>query len=205
VNKKSVAVLISGSGTNLQALIDACAAPDFPAKIVLVISNKEDAYGLKRAEAAKISAKVISHKNFPDREAFDAELHKEITAAKAEYVCLAGFMRLLTAGFVQKWQGRMINIHPSLLPSFKGINTHEQALKAGVRIHGCTAHHVIPEMDSGPIIIQAALKVLPHDTPESLNNRILELEHKIYPLALRKIIAPAEKIEVNGSDEFILN
>lgn len=188
--KKPIAVLISGNGSNLQALIDACAAPDYPAKIVLVLSNKEDAYGLQRASTAKIPTHVISHKAFSTREAFDEELHKAIVKSGAEYVCLAGFMRLLTAGFVNKWQGKMLNVHPALLPSFKGIHTHEAALQTGVKIHGCTVHYVVPEMDSGPIIAQGALPVTQNDTVETLARRVLALEHIIYPLALRKAIAP---------------
>lgn len=186
--KKNVAVLISGSGSNLQALIDACADPDYPARIVLVISNKDDAYGLERAKKANIPTTIIRHKDFPDREAFDAALHAAIEKSGAELVCLAGFMRLLTAGFVTKWTGRMINIHPSLLPSFKGMHTHAEALKTGVKIHGCTVHHVVPEMDSGPIIIQAAVPVLAGDTPELLGARVLAAEHIIYPKALRMLI-----------------
>jgi phosphoribosylglycinamide formyltransferase-1 len=186
--KKPIAVLISGSGSNLQALIDACAVPDFPAKIVLVISNKEEAYGLKRAQAAQIPTQIIRHKDYPNREAFDSALDEAIRAVCAEYVCLAGFMRLLTPGFVGKWNEKMLNIHPSLLPLFKGVHTHEQALAAGVKIHGCTVHYVVPEMDSGPIIMQAAVPVLPDDTAEILGKRVLECEHIIYPHALRKVI-----------------
>ncbi len=195
MNKKSVAVLISGSGSNLQALIDACAAPEFPAKIVHVISNKKDARGLVRAKEAKISTKVISHTDYPQRESFDAEVSKVISAAKADIVCLAGFMRLLTPGFVKEWQGKMINIHPSLLPSFKGMHTHEEALKAGVKIHGCSVHFVVPEMDSGPIIIQAAVPVLPGDTPEMLGERVLKAEHQIYPHALKLLASGTLRME----------
>lgn len=197
MKKKPVAVLISGNGSNLQALIDACAVPDYPAKIVLVISNKEDAQGLKRAETAKIATKIISHKIFPDRDAFDGALHKAIVASGAELVCLAGFMRLLTAGFVKKWEGKMINIHPSLLPSFKGMHTHEEALAAGVKIHGCTVHFVVPEMDSGPIIIQAAVPVLPGDNPKTLGDRVLKAEHQIYPHALKLLASGKLRME-NG-------
>lgn len=201
--KKPVAVLISGSGSNLQALIDACAAPDFPARIVLVLSNKDEAYGLQRAKAANIPTQIIRHKDYPDRDTFDTALHEAIAASGAEYVCLAGFMRLLTAGFVEKWQGKMINIHPALLPSFKGIHTHERALEAGVKIHGATVHHVVPEMDSGPIIIQAAVPVMAEDTPETLGKRVLEVEHKIYPLALRKIVT-GESITASGNTPFLI-
>jgi len=186
--KKKVAVLISGGGSNLQALIDACKDEEFPASIGLVLSNKADAYGLKRAEAAKIPTLVINHKDFPDREAFDTAMNKALMQAGIEFVCLAGFMRLLTPGFVNQWTGRMINIHPSLLPSFKGIRTHEQALAAGVKIHGCSVHHVVPEMDAGPLIIQAAVPVLAGDSPETLGARVLAAEHIIYPLALKTVL-----------------
>lgn len=186
--KKNVAVLISGSGSNLQALIDVCKDPDYPARIVLVLCNKPDAYGLTRAQAANIPTHIISHKDFPDREAFDAAMHIVLEENNIEMVCLAGFMRLLTADFVNKWQGKIINIHPSLLPSFKGMHTHQQALNAGVKIHGCSVHHVVPEMDAGPIIIQAAVPVLAGDTAQTLGKRVLAAEHNIYPLALQAVI-----------------
>ncbi len=192
MTRRKIAVLISGNGSNLQSLIDACAAPVYPAEITLVISNKGDAYGLKRAEAAGIRTEIISHRDFPDREAFDQKLHGTISASGVEYVCLAGFMRLLTPGFVDKWRGRMLNIHPALLPAFKGIHTHERVLEAGMKIHGCTVHHVVPEMDSGPIIMQGAVPVLDNDTPETLGRRVLDVEHIIYPLALRKVLAPEQ-------------
>lgn len=191
--KKRVAVLISGGGSNLQALIDAAKNDaDFPAQIALVLSNKEDAHGLTRAKDAGIATHIIRHKDFPDRETFDQAIHKTLLEHKIEFVCLAGFMRLLTAGFVQQWQGKMINIHPSLLPSFKGTHTHEQALKAGVKIHGCSVHHVIPEMDAGPLIIQAAVPVLASDTAESLGARVLAAEHVIYPLAVKHVLVPSD-------------
>lgn len=192
--KTPVAVLISGSGSNLQALIDACEAPDYPARIVLVLSSKADAHGLSRAENAAIPTCVISHKDFPDRETFDAALDAAIRASGAEFVCLAGFMRVLTPGFTERWQGRMINIHPSLLPSFKGMHTHRDALAACVKIHGCSVHYVVPEMDSGPIIMQAAVPVKADDTSETLAARVLEAEHLIYPLALRKALRPEEAL-----------
>ncbi len=188
MKKAPIAVLISGNGSNLQALIDACAAPDFPAKIVTVICNKDEAFGLKRAEKAEIPTQIIRNKDYTTREEFDEALHKAIVASGAEFVCLAGFMRLLTPGFVAKWQSRMINIHPSLLPAFKGMHTHEEALAAGVKTHGCTVHYVVAEMDSGPIIMQAEVPVLAGDTPETLGARVLEKEHKVYPQALKKMI-----------------
>ncbi len=157
------AVLISGRGSNLRALIAACAAPDFPAEIVAVIANRADAGGLAHAAAAGIASRVVPHRDYPSREAFDAALDAALRQAGAELVCLAGFMRLLTAPFVEAWRDRMINIHPSLLPAFPGLRTHERALEAGVRFSGCTVHYVRPEMDLGPIILQAAVPVLPRD------------------------------------------
>lgn len=185
--KKKVAVLISGSGSNLQALIDACAAPDFPAHIALVLSNKEDAYGLTRARSAGLKTKTISHKDFDSREAFDSAIDNILVAHEVEIICLAGFMRVLTPGFVQKWSGRMINIHPSLLPKYKGLHTHQRAIEAGDSEAGCTVHWVVPEVDGGEIIAQARVPILAGDTPETLASRVLEEEHKVYPAALRKI------------------
>lgn len=193
--KLKVAVLISGRGSNLQALLDACAAPGFPAEIVRVISNVPGVYGLERAEKAGVATQVIKHKDFASREAFDAALDAAIRASGADLVCLAGFMRLLTPGFTQVWNGRMINIHPSLLPSFKGLHTHERAIEAGVRFHGCTVHFVTPELDDGPIIAQAAVPVLPGDDADALAARVLEQEHKVYPLALKLIAEGRAKIE----------
>jgi phosphoribosylglycinamide formyltransferase-1 len=180
-----VGVLVSGRGSNLQALLDACAAPDFPAEIALVISNVAGAYALERATAAGVPTQVIEHKPFPSRDAFDAALDAALRRAGVEIVCLAGFMRLLTPGFTEAWRDRLINIHPSLLPSFRGMHTHERAIAAGVRVHGCTVHIVRPELDDGPIIVQAAVPVLEGDTPDALAARVLEQEHRIYPLALR--------------------
>lgn len=185
--KLKVGVLVSGRGSNLQALIDACADPAFPAEIIHVLSNKADAYGLERAREAGISTSVISHRDYDSRESFDAALDKELRLLGVEFVCLAGFMRVLTEGFVNAWKGRMINVHPSLLPSFKGLNTHERALEMGVKLHGCSVHFVTPDMDDGPLIVQAAVPVLPDDTPDVLAARVLEQEHVIYPRALRLI------------------
>jgi phosphoribosylglycinamide formyltransferase-1 len=187
VGKLKLGVLISGRGSNLQALIDATADPAFPAEIVLVISNKADAGGLLRAQAAGIATKVIPHKEFPNREAFDSALDDALRAAGVGLVCLAGFMRLLSAKFAESWHDRLINIHPSLLPSFKGLDSHGQALKAGVRFSGCTVHFVRPEMDAGPIILQAAVAVHDGDDEDRLAERILEAEHRCYPLAVRLI------------------
>lgn len=182
-----VVALISGRGTNLQALLDACAQPDFPAEIVLVISNVADAYGLERARQAGVATRVIDHKAFDSREAFDAAVDAAIRQAGGELVCLAGFMRLLTPGFAQNWCDRLINIHPALLPCFKGLHTHRRALEAGVKLHGCTVHFVTPELDDGPIIVQAAVPVVDGDDEDSLSARVLAAEHRIYPLALRLI------------------
>ncbi|MBT3358772.1 MAG: phosphoribosylglycinamide formyltransferase [Rhodospirillales bacterium] len=185
--RRKLAVLISGRGSNLQSLIDACKDPDYPAQIALVISNKPDVFGLKRAEEAGVPTLVIDHRDFDGRESFEDALHEAISASKPDYVCLAGFMRILTDGFVTRWHNRLINIHPSLLPSFKGLHTHERALEAGVRFAGCTIHFVRPAMDDGPIIIQAAVPVRPNDDADTLAARVLEQEHKIYPLAVRLI------------------
>lgn len=182
-----VAVLISGRGSNLQTLIDACAEPKFPAEIVAVISNVADAAGLARAKDAKIPTSVIDHRDFASREAFDAALDAALKKSGAGLVCLAGFMRLLSEGFVDKWRNRVINIHPSLIPAFTGRNTHERVLKAGVRFTGCTVHFVNAEMDKGPIIIQAAVPVHADDDAAALADRVLAAEHRIYPQAVRLI------------------
>jgi len=182
-----LAVLVSGRGSNLQALIDACAADDFPAEIALVLSNKADAYGLERAHAADIPTAVLSHKDFADRESFDAAMSAKIEEADAQLVCLAGFMRLLSDGFVRQWRDRLINIHPSLLPAFKGLHVHERTIEEGARFSGCTVHFVRPAMDEGPIISQAVVAVHPTDTPDDLAARILEQEHIIYPRAVKYI------------------
>ena len=184
-----VGVLISGSGTNLQALIDDCARADAASEIVLVLSNCADAFGLTRAARAGLPHRVIDHRDHGSRGAFEQALSEALEAAGVELVCLAGFMRVLTADFVTRWQDRLINIHPSLLPAFKGLNTHARAIAAGVRIAGCTVHFVRPEVDSGPIIVQAAVAVLAHDTAESLAARVLREEHRCLPLAVRLIAA----------------
>ena len=192
--RMKVAVLISGRGTNLQALIDACATPDFPAEIKLVIANRADAPGLARAAQAKIATAIIPHRDYATREAFDAALTAALVQAGSELVCLAGFMRLLTPGFVAHWRDRLINIHPSLLPAFPGLDTHARVLAAGVRFTGCTVHFVRAEMDNGPIILQAAVPVLPGDDAERLAARVLEAEHRAYPQALRFIAEGRAKI-----------
>jgi phosphoribosylglycinamide formyltransferase 1 len=182
-----LAVLISGRGSNLQALIDAAAAADYPAEIALVLSNRPNAAGLARAAAAGLPCAVVDHTTFAERAPFDAELDRILRSRGVELVCLAGFMRLLTRGFVEAWSGRMINVHPSLLPAFKGLHTHARVLAAGVRFTGCTVHYVRPEMDEGPIIVQAAVPVLPEDDADTLAARVLAAEHRCYPLAVRWI------------------
>ncbi len=183
----NVAVLISGRGSNLQALIDGCAVADFPAQIGLVISNVAGAAGLDRAQEAGIATDVIDHRDYVDREGFEAALDRALTAAGIELICLAGFMRLLTPGFVDRWKDRLINIHPSLLPAYKGLDTHARVLADGVRFTGCTVHFVRVKMDHGPIIIQAAVPVHRDDDEDTLAARVLAAEHLCYPRALRLI------------------
>jgi phosphoribosylglycinamide formyltransferase-1 len=202
MGKLKTGVLISGRGSNLQALIESCADPAFPAEIALVISNVADAYGLERAHRAGLPTLVVNHKDFPSREAFDAEMDRALRAAGIELVCLAGFMRLLSVGFVESWQGRMINIHPSLLPAFKGLRTHAQALAAGVKLHGCTVHYVTPALDDGPIIAQGAVPVLAGDTEDTLAARVLTVEHRLYPLAL-KLVAEGRAESANPASVLI--
>jgi len=189
------AVLISGRGSNLQALIDAARDRAYPAEIALVVSNVPGAFGLERARQASIATKIVDHKNFPDRESFERALDGLLREHKIEFVCLAGFMRLLTPAFVTPWLDRLINIHPSLLPAFKGLHTHERALAAGVRFTGCTVHFVRPATDDGPIIIQAAVPIRPDDTPDSLAARVLEAEHRIFPAALALVAEGKTRIE----------
>lgn len=199
-------VLISGRGSNLQALITACRDPAFPAEIVAVISNKADADGLAFARDAGIPTVTLDQRAFADRATFDLAIHEKLLAAGVELVCLAGYMRLLSDGFIERWHDRIINIHPSLLPAFRGLNAHGQALAAGVRISGCTVHVVRPDVDSGPIIAQAAVLVLPDDTVETLADRILVAEHRIYPLALRlfgegRVRIDGDRAVIAGSSE----
>jgi phosphoribosylglycinamide formyltransferase-1 len=192
-----VGVLISGRGSNLKSLLDACAAPGFPAEIVTVISNRPGAGGLDHARAAGVAAQTIDHKGFDGREAFEAAVTAALEAAGVELLCLAGFMRVVSAGFVRHWQGRMINIHPSLLPLFPGLDTHARALEAGVRLHGCSVHYVNEQVDGGPIIGQAAVPVLPGDDPDSLAARVLTAEHRLYPACLR--LVAEGKVHFQGS------
>jgi phosphoribosylglycinamide formyltransferase-1 len=185
--KKRVAILISGRGSNMRALIEAAAQTDYPAEIALVISNVADAGGLDFARKHNVQAKIIEHGRFPSREIFDNAIDVALHEANIDIVCLAGFMRLLSPRFTEKWRGRMINIHPSLLPAFKGLHTHRRALEAHVEEHGATVHFVVPELDSGPIILQAKVPVQADDTEETLGARVLAEEHKIYPQALRLV------------------
>ncbi len=185
--KIKVAVLISGNGTNLQALIDACIAPSYPAEIVLVISNTANAKGIVRAREAGITTRIIDHTNYSSREEFDTELSMTLSNSQCKLVCLAGFMRILSESFVNTWPNSILNIHPSLLPSFPGTKTHERALEAGVKVSGCTLHFVTAELDAGPIIGQAAVPVLENDTPKTLANRVLIEEHKLYALGLELV------------------
>ena len=185
--KKRVGILISGRGSNMAALIEAARAPDYPAEIVLVISNRPDAAGLERARAAGIEAVVIDHKGFASREAFDGAVEEALLGHGVDLVCHAGFMRIQSEAFAARWTGRQLNIHPSLLPSFRGLKPQQQALDAGVRISGCTVHFVTPELDAGPIVAQAAVPVLAGETADTLAERILTAEHRLYPLALRLV------------------
>ena len=200
--KKRTAILISGRGTNMAALIEAAWAPEFPAKIVLVFSNVETAQGLRTAQAAGIRTQALSHKEFASREDFDAAIDEALEHLEVDLICEAGFMRIHSGAFVRKWEGKMINIHPSLLPSFKGLKVHEQTLAAGVKISGCTVHFMTPELDGGPIISQAAVPVLANDTPDRLAARILLEEHRIYPEALR-LLAEGKVVLKDGRAVFL--
>src|SRR5690242_17750756 len=194
--KRRVAILISGRGSNMAALIEAAKAKDFPAEIAVVIANRADAVGLDRAKASGVATELIESKPFgKDRAAFETVLEQKLDQHGIELICLGGFMRLFTAEFVQRWYGKMLNIHPSLLPSFPGLDPHGQALRAGVKISGATVHFVIPETDAGPIVMQGAVGVSDHDTSESLSERILEVEHRIYPDALRLLALGAVKLD----------
>ncbi|MBY0531277.1 MAG: phosphoribosylglycinamide formyltransferase [Xanthobacteraceae bacterium] len=194
MTKKRVAILISGRGSNMRALIEAAKDKNYPAEIVLVISNVAGAGGLEFARQHGIKTEVIEHKKFPSREIFDNAMNVALKKANAEIVALAGFMRLLSPRFVESWRRRMINIHPSLLPAYKGLHTHKRAIEAGEKFHGCTVHFVTPELDDGPTILQAKVPVLPGDTEDALASRVLEQEHKIYPEALRLVAEGKAKI-----------
>ena len=185
--RRRTAILISGRGSNMEALLRATAAPDFPAEAVLVFSNRAEAGGLATARAEGIETASLSHRDYPSREAFDRAVDAVLVERGVELVCLAGFMRVVSPWFCERWLGRMISIHPALLPAFKGLDTHARALEAGVKIHGATVHFVVPELDAGPIIAQAAVPVLDGDTPAVLAARVLEQEHTIYPRALARV------------------
>lgn len=196
--KRRVAILVSGRGSNMAALIHAAAAADYPAEIALVISNRADALGLDKAKASGVPTLLIESKPFAkDRAAFEAVLQSTLDRHGIELICLGGFMRLFTPAFAQAWQGRMLNIHPSLLPAFPGLDPHGQALRAGVKLSGATVHFVIPQTDAGPILMQGAVPVSDSDTSDTLSERILEVEHRIYPEALR--LLAAGKVTIEGS------
>jgi phosphoribosylglycinamide formyltransferase-1 len=198
MSRKRVAVLISGRGSNMAALIEAAKDKNYPAEIALVVSNKADAGGLNTARAAGITTEVVDHTKYgKDRAGFERALQAVLKQHRVEIVCLAGFMRLLTPWFVGQWQNRLLNIHPALLPAFKGLDTHKRALEAGAKMHGATVHFVVPEMDSGPIIAQGAVAVRPDDTEEKLAARVLGVEHRIYPLALKLLAEGQIRVE-NG-------
>lgn len=198
MSRRRVAVLISGRGSNMAALIDAAKDKNYPAEIGLVVSNRSDAGGLQVARAADIDTEIVDHAAFgKDRAGFESALQAVLEKHRIDIVALAGFMRLLTAGFVEKWHGRILNIHPALLPAFKGLDTHKRALEAGVKTHGATVHFVVPEMDSGPIIAQGAVQVRPGDSEETLAARVLKVEHQLYPLALKLVAEGRVRIE-NG-------
>lgn len=193
--KKRVAILISGRGSNMQTLARAMATPGYPAEPAVVISNRPEAAGLDWARSQGIPTVAIDHKAYATRMAFEARLHQALLDHQTDLICNAGFMRLLTGGFVDRWRDRQLNIHPSLLPAFPGLHTHQRVLDSGALITGCTVHFVRTEMDSGPIIAQAAVAVMPGDTADTLGARVLAAEHKIYPLALRLVASGLVKVE----------
>ncbi|HXW70328.1 MAG TPA: phosphoribosylglycinamide formyltransferase [Methylocella sp.] len=195
--RKRTAILISGQGSNMQALINRARDPAYPAEIVLVLSNRPEAMGLAFARANGIACAAVDHKIYAGREEFERSMQLVLELHKIELICLAGFMRMLTPWFVNQWQGRLLNIHPALLPSYRGLNTHARALADGVKIHGCTVHFVVPELDEGPIVAQAAIAVSNSDTPASLAERVLNEEHVIYPLALARVAAGSLRLEGN--------
>lgn len=191
------AILISGRGSNMDALIAAATDPGFPADVALVLSNRPDAPGLAKAKAAGVATAAVDHKIYAGREEFERSLQMVLDTYRIEFICLAGFMRMFTPWFVGRWRGRMLNIHPALLPAYRGLDTHERALADGVKIHGCTVHFVVPEMDEGPIVAQAAVPVLDDDTPQTLAARVLAQEHIIYPMALRLVASGVVRVDGN--------
>ncbi|MEX0851739.1 MAG: phosphoribosylglycinamide formyltransferase [Bauldia sp.] len=192
--RKKVAVLISGRGSNMAALIAAARKPDYPAEIVLVVSSRAGVAGIERAAAEDVATAVVDAAATANQAAFEAAVEERLAGAGVEIVCLAGFMRLLSASFVDRWRDRLVNIHPSLLPAFQGLNTHARAIAAGVRLHGCTVHFVRPAMDDGPIIAQAAVPVLPDDTAQTLAERVLAAEHRLYPQGLALVAAERTRV-----------
>ena len=212
-SKLKLGVIISGKGSNLKSLIDATQKNNFPAEIVIVITNVPNIAGIEIAEEANLPVCTINHNDFNNRESFEKEIHAVLINARVELVCLAGFMRILTDHFIELWLNKIINIHPSLLPSFKGLNTHERAIKSGAKFSGCTVHFVRPEMDSGPIIMQAAVPINQNDTPAALANRILIAEHKIYPravklIASKRVFIKNDRVSVKNSsstNEILIN
>jgi phosphoribosylglycinamide formyltransferase 1 len=200
--KKRVAVLISGRGSNMAALIEAAKTDDYPAEITLVVSNRADAAGLAHARGQGIATALIDHRKFgEDREAFERGLDDILRANAIELVCLAGFMRILTPWFVTRWSGRLLNIHPALLPQLKGLDTHRRAIEAGAKHHGATVHFVVAEIDAGPIIAQEAIDVRDDDTETALAARVLEVEHRLYPRALRAVAEGRVKLDASPSDD----
>jgi len=198
MSRKRVAVLISGRGSNMAALIEAAKTKDYPAEIALVVSNRPEAGGLLVARAAGIATETVDHTKFSgDRNRFEHEIQSILEKYRIEIICLAGFMRLLTANFLERWQWRILNIHPALLPDFKGLDTHKRVIDAGVKIHGATVHFVVPQLDSGPVIAQGAINVRPGDSEEALAVRVLKVEHRIYPLALKLVAEGRVQIKNN--------
>ena len=195
--RKRTAILISGRGSNMRALIERARSPSYPAEIVLVVSNRPDAAGLTFAMENNIACAVVDHRIYAGREEFERSMQVLLELHRIELICLAGFMRMLTPWFIGQWQGRLLNIHPALLPAYHGLKTHERALADGVKIHGCTVHFVVPAMDAGPIIAQAAIAVLDSDTPESLAARVLAQEHAIYPAALACVAEGRLRVDGN--------
>lgn len=195
---KRIVILISGRGSNMEAIVEACAAQAWQARISAVISNRADAAGLDYAAARGIATSAVEHRAYPDRERFDAALAEAIDQHAPDLVVLAGFMRILTASFVQRYAGRLLNIHPSLLPAFTGLHTHRRAIEAGCKLAGATVHYVTAELDHGPIVAQAAVPVLPDDTEQTLAARVLASEHRLYPMAVRWAVEGALRIEANG-------
>lgn len=200
VRRKRTAILISGRGSNMRALIERARAPSFPAEIALVLSNRPDAPGLAFAKENGVATAAVDHKIYAGREEFERSMQVLLDLQRIEYICLAGFLRMLTPWFVGHWRGRLLNVHPALLPAYRGLNTHARALADGVKIHGCTVHFVVPAMDEGPIIAQAAVPVLESDTPETLAARVLAQEHIIYPAALARVAG--ESVYVQGNRVF---